>query len=318
MSSSLNGAILYDSAGVKSCWQFCRLVLVLSLAPLLMVLGGCDANSAPDLRAGKATAEARRDAARELLQHSPPGAGASGAKASSASAPLIVGIEGSSAPFNAVTPRGALVGFDVDVATAVAKRLDRPLRLEVTPVEHAPRVLASGERDLIVSALSVVSDADRRLKDIDLSHAYYESIQVVVVKGRVTGPVDVRKMPRIAVAVATPADQAVTALLGADDRRIARYSSTALALQDLELGAVAAVIAERGTVLNHLISSPSSSLSIVQDTVLAPPPERYYIAVRKGNQQLLGQVNKALADMRGDGTYDAIYSRYFGPATSTR
>lgn len=314
--SRLNGAIWYDSAGLKSSWRFGRMALVLSLAAFAMVLGGCDAKSAPDPLAGKVPAEARRDAARELLQSAPPSAGASGAKASNA--PLIVGIEGSSAPFNVVTPRGALVGFDVDVATAVAKRLDRPLRIEVTPLEHAPRVLASGERDLIVSALSVVSDADRRLKDIDLSHAYYESIQVVVVKGRVTGPVDVRTMPRIAVAVATPADQAVTALLGADDRRIARYSSTALALQDLEQGAVAAVVAERGTVLNHLISSPSSSLSIVQDTVLAPPPERYYIAVRKGNQQLLGQVNKALADMRGDGTYDAIYSRYFGPATTTR
>lgn len=314
--SMLNGAKEFDPAGLKCHGQLGRIVRMVGLVAVAFVLAGCDAKSAPDSRAGKETAG--REAARDLLLSAPPGAGASGGKSTSSNPPLIVGIEGSSAPFSAVTPRGALVGFDVDMATALAKRLDRPLRAEVTPLEHAPRVLASGERDLIVSALSVVSDADRRLKDIDLSHAYYESIQVVVVKGRSTGSVDLRKLSRIAVAVATPADQAVTALLGADDSRVARYSSTALALQDLEHGAVAAVVAERGTVLNHLISSPSSTLVIVQDSALAPPPERYYIAVRKGNQQLLGQVNKALADMRGDGTYEAIYSRYFGPATPTK
>lgn len=245
-----------------------------------------------------------------------PSAGPTDVKQAAPRAPaLVVAIEGNSPPFNVMNAGGVLVGFDVDVATAVAKRLGRPIRIEPTPMEHAPRVLKGRERDLIVSALSVVNDADVRLKDIDLSNVYYESTQVVVVRGG-DKEVDLKKMTqRIAVTVASPADSAISALLGQRDSRIARYASPVLALQDLEAGAVGAAVLERGTVLNYLISSPKTELQLARDPSFAPPPERYHMAVRKGDQHLLGQVNQALHDIKSDGTYDAIYARYFGPST---
>lgn len=43
-------------------------------------------------------------------------------------------------------------------------------------------------------------------------------------------------------------------------------------------------------------------------------PEQYGIALKKGNAELLAKVNKGLAGIKADGSYDAIYTRYFGAA----
>jgi ABC-type amino acid transport substrate-binding protein len=39
--------------------------------------------------------------------------------------------------------------------------------------------------------------------------------------------------------------------------------------------------------------------------------------VKKGNDELREQLNKALAEIKTDGTYHSIYTRYFGPPTAT-
>jgi polar amino acid transport system substrate-binding protein len=43
-------------------------------------------------------------------------------------------------------------------------------------------------------------------------------------------------------------------------------------------------------------------------------PEQYGIALKKGNAELLAKINKGLADVKADGTYDKIYTKYFGAA----
>jgi polar amino acid transport system substrate-binding protein len=46
-------------------------------------------------------------------------------------------------------------------------------------------------------------------------------------------------------------------------------------------------------------------------------PEHYGIAVKKGNTELLAKLNKGLADIRADGSYDRLYAKYLGaPATA--
>jgi polar amino acid transport system substrate-binding protein len=47
-------------------------------------------------------------------------------------------------------------------------------------------------------------------------------------------------------------------------------------------------------------------------------PEQYGIAIKKGNTELLQKVNQGLAAIKADGTYDQIFTKYFGapPATA--
>jgi polar amino acid transport system substrate-binding protein len=44
-------------------------------------------------------------------------------------------------------------------------------------------------------------------------------------------------------------------------------------------------------------------------------PEQYGFAVKKGNAELLGKMNEGIAAIKADGSYDAIYKKYFGPPT---
>jgi polar amino acid transport system substrate-binding protein len=53
-------------------------------------------------------------------------------------------------------------------------------------------------------------------------------------------------------------------------------------------------------------------LKTVSDKAFAP--EQYGFAVKKGNTELLGKLNKGLADIKADGGYDQIYAKYFGSA----
>ncbi len=48
---------------------------------------------------------------------------------------------------------------------------------------------------------------------------------------------------------------------------------------------------------------------------MAGPPfthEQYGIVIRKDNQKLLAEVNKALEAIKADGTYDKIFNKWFG------
>jgi polar amino acid transport system substrate-binding protein len=63
-------------------------------------------------------------------------------------------------------------------------------------------------------------------------------------------------------------------------------------------------------VINYVANNTTAKFRTVNDAAFAP--ERYGIAVKKGNAELLGKINKALADIKADGTYDRIFAQYFG------
>jgi polar amino acid transport system substrate-binding protein len=65
-------------------------------------------------------------------------------------------------------------------------------------------------------------------------------------------------------------------------------------------------------VINYVTNNAGSKFKTVTDKAFAP--EQYGIVVKKGNADLLGKINKGLADIKSDGTYDQIYAKYFGAA----
>jgi polar amino acid transport system substrate-binding protein len=70
------------------------------------------------------------------------------------------------------------------------------------------------------------------------------------------------------------------------------------------------VVADNGVVVNYVTNNQGAKFKMVNDTAFAP--EQYGIAVRKGNAELLEKINKALADLKADGSYDKLYASYFG------
>lgn len=242
---------------------------------------------------------------------------AASAPAAAASAPApapakvyVVGTDAAYAPFESENPQKEIVGFDIDVVKAVAQKAGIEVKFVNTPWEGIFNTLGSGDRDLLVSAITI---NDERKQTMDFSDPYFDAYQLIAVKGtsKVSKFDDLKKL-KVGVQTGTTGDEVVTKLQGKNSTNIKRFESTPLALKELEAGGVDAVVADNGVVINYVANNAGSKFKTVSDKSFQP--EQYGIAVKKGNADLLGKINKGLADIKADGTYDKIYAQYFGAA----
>ncbi len=220
----------------------------------------------------------------------------------------VVGTDAAYAPFESQNDKGEIVGFDIEVVQAVAKKAGIDVKFVNTPWEGIFNTLAQGDRDLVVSAVTITAE---RKQTMDFSEPYFDAQQLIAVKdsSKVKKFQDLKKL-KVGVQTGTTGDEAVTKLLGKTSTSIKRFESTPLALKELEAGGVDAVVADNGVVINYLANNPGGKFKSIADAEFVP--EQYGIAIKKGNADLLAKVNKGLADIKADGTYAAIYTKYFG------
>jgi polar amino acid transport system substrate-binding protein len=242
----------------------------------------------------------------------PPAPAASEAVASApAPAPAkvyVVGTDAAYAPFESQNEKGEIVGFDIDVVTAVAKKAGIEVKFVNTPWEGIFNTLQQGDRDLLVSAVTITEE---RKQSNDFSNPYFDAQQLIAVKAnsKISKFDDLKKL-KVGVQTGTTGDEVVSKLQGKTSANIKRFESTPLALKELEAGGVDAVVADNGVIINYVANNAASKFKTVADKAFAP--EQYGIVVKKGNTDLLGTLNKGLADIKADGTYDQIYAKYFG------
>ncbi len=243
-------------------------------------------------------------------------AAASEPVAASAPAPAAkvyaVGTDAAYAPFESQNEKGEIVGFDIDVVTAVAKKAGIEVKFVNTPWEGIFNTLQQGDRDLLVSAVTIT---DERKQTLDFSTPYFDAQQLIAVKktSKISKFDELKKI-KVGVQTGTTGDEVVSKLQGKNSTNIKRFESTPLALKELEAGGVDAVVADNGVIINYVTNNAGSVFKTVSDKSFAA--EQYGIPVKKGNAELLEKINKGLADIRADGTYDQIYAKYFGNAPS--
>jgi len=230
------------------------------------------------------------------------------APAPAAGKTLVVGTDAAYAPFESQNEKGEIVGFDMDVLTAVAKKAGFEVKFVNTPWEGIFNTLQQGDRDLLISAITITPE---RKQTMDFAGPYFDAYQLIAVKqGSKVAKFDDLKKLKVGVQTGTTGDEVVTKLLGKASTNVKRFESTPLALKELEAGGVDAVVADNGVVVNYVANNAGAKFKTVSDSAFTP--EQYGIAVKKGNTELLEKVNKALAEIKTDGTYNAIYTKYFG------
>ena len=221
---------------------------------------------------------------------------------------LVVGTDAAYAPFESQNEKGEIVGFDIDVVSAVAQKAGFEVKFVNTPWEGIFNTLQQGDRDFLVSAITIT---DERKQTMDFSSPYFDAQQLIAVKKTSkVGKFDDLKKLKVGVQTGTTGDEVVTKLLGKNSTNVKRFESTPLALKELESGGVDAVVADNGVIINYVTNNSAAGFKTVSDKSFAP--EQYGLAVKKGNTELLEKLNKGLADIKADGTYDQIYTKYFG------
>ena len=243
-----------------------------------------------------------------------PPAPATTVAAPAASAPAAkvytVGTDAAYAPFESQNEKGEIVGFDIDVVKAVAAKAGIEVKFVNTPWEGIFNTLAQGDRDFLVSSITIT---DERKQTMDFSSPYFDAQQLMAVKkdSKIAKFDDIKKL-KVGVQTGTTGDEVVTKLQGKESTNVKRFESTPLALKELEAGGVDAVVADNGVVVHYVANNTNSSFKTLADSSFAA--EQYGLAVKKGNADLLAKLNKGLADVKSDGTYNTIYAKYFGAA----
>lgn len=246
-----------------------------------------------------------------------PAAAPASAPAPVASAPApapakvyVVGTDAAYAPFEFQNEKGEIVGFSIDLLQAVAAKGGFEVKFVNTPWEGIFNALQQGDRDLLISSITIT---DERKQTMDFSTPYFDAYQLIAVKGssKVAKFDDLKKL-KVGVQTGTTGDEVVTKLQGKNSANVKRFESTPLALKELEAGGVDAVVADNGVVINYVTNNAAANFKTVSDSAFAP--EQYGIAVKKGNAELLEKVNKGIAAIKADGSYDQVYAKTFGAA----
>ncbi len=220
----------------------------------------------------------------------------------------VVGTDAAYAPFESQNEKGEIVGFDIDVVKAAAAKAGVAVKLVNTPWEGIFNARGQGDRDMVVSAVTITEE---RKQTMDFSTPYFDAQQLIAVKdnSKVNGFAALKSL-KVGVQTGTTGDEAVSKLQGKTSTNIKRFESTPLALKELEAGGVDAVVADNGVIVHYVANNPGGKFKTVADKEFVP--EQYGIAFKKGNSELLGKMNKGLADIKADGSYTQIYTRYFG------
>ncbi len=204
---------------------------------------------------------------------------------------------------------GETVGFDVDLAGQVAKRLKmKPVFLnkEFDAIESG-ELLNQGVCDVAVAGLTITGD---RARVIDFSSPYFNAAQALVVpKGSgVTTLADLGG-EKIAVQSGTTGEVYLTDN-APSDAEIVTFEDQSAMTNALESGKVLAAVFDNTVVGGIVDQNRGLAVAAEFDT-----GEQYGMAVKKnGNVDLLRTINDVLATLQKDGGYDKIYSTWFGTA----
>jgi polar amino acid transport system substrate-binding protein len=272
-----------------------RLALVAALSGVAWLASGCNKPGADTSSAASAPASAPASAA-----------------PASAAQPrtVVVGTDPTYAPFEFQNEKGEIVGFDIDVLRAVAQKAGLTLRFVSTPWEGGINALAQGDRDVLISAITITEE---RKQTLAFTAPYFEATQLIAVPeaSKVATLEDLRKR-KVGVQTATTGEEIVVKLQGKTSANIKRFESTPLALAELAAGGVEAVVADNGVIAHYLTNNPQAKFKSIKDAGFAP--EFYGIAVRKADTALLEQLNQGLLAIQADGSYQKIYAQYFKDA----
>ncbi|MHB1343879.1 MAG: basic amino acid ABC transporter substrate-binding protein [Thermoleophilia bacterium] len=216
---------------------------------------------------------------------------------------LQAGSDTSFAPFEFSDEAGGYVGFDVDLVTAIAKKMGLEAVVVATAWDGIIPNLVADRYDIIMSAMTITEE---RKQQISFTDGYIDTNLAIttLVDSPIldeTGLVD----KIVGVQVDTTGQFAVEEVAGV--KEIKKYENSIAAIQDLEAGRVDAVVNDSPVNAYYTRDKPQFG-----NTGKIGTDDQYGYGIKQENTALREAMNAALAELKADGTYDKIYTKWFG------
>ncbi|MGH4122604.1 MAG: amino acid ABC transporter substrate-binding protein [Clostridium sp.] len=221
---------------------------------------------------------------------------------------IRIGTEGTYAPYTFHDKTGKLTGFDVEIAEEVSKRIGVKPEFVETKWDGMVAGLAAKRFDMVVNQVGI--KPDRQLK-YDFSNPYIVSKAVLIVSSADN------TIKKFADLKGKKSAQSLTSNLA----KIAEENGALLQPVDSFNQSIDLLVSKRvDATVNDSLSyldikkqKPELAIKVVDEEGNAQPSA---IMFNKGNKELVDATNKALADMKSDGTYSKISNKWFGTDVS--
>ena len=203
-------------------------------------------------------------------------------------------------PYEMTTDAGEFEGIDVDTAKAIAEKLGLELQIDDMDFDAALLSVQQGKADIVMAGVTVT---DERKAVMDFSDSYATGIQSIIVPNDsdIASPDDLAGKT-----IGTQRGTTGYIYCSDDfgDENVVAYDDGLTAVQALNNGQVDAVVIDNAPAKEFVAANPGLK---VLDTSYAE--EDYAIGMAKGSA-LEDAVNKALEELKADGTLQSIVDKY--------
>ncbi len=222
-----------------------------------------------------------------------------------------IGTEGAYPPFNSIDPSGELVGFDVDIAKALCEAAKYECEFVVQDWDGIIPGLIAKKYDAIIASMSIT---DERKQVVDFTDKYYNTPAKFIAKKGSNFDISPEGLKGKIVGVqrATIHENFVRDNFSDVDLKV--YATQDEANADLGAGRLDLVLADSVALLEGFLKTDAGKdFEFVGPDFTDP---RWFgagagIAIRKGETDLVEAFNKAIAEIRENGTYKKINDKYF-------
>ena len=210
-------------------------------------------------------------------------------------------------PYEMVANDGSFEGIDVEIATLIAEKMGLDLVVDDMDFTAALEAVQNGKSDIAMAGITVNED---RLANMDFTDSYATGIQVIIVPE--DSPIqtvdDLSSVELIGTQDGTTgytycSDTPENGGYGED--HVVAYENGSVAVQALLAGKVDCVVIDNEPAKAYVEANPGLKILDTEFT-----NEDYAIAVKKGNADMLNQLNSILKELTDDGSIQAIIDKY--------
>ena len=221
---------------------------------------------------------------------------------------LTVGVDDSYPPMEYKDSSGNTVGFDIDLANEIGKKLGLKVKFVSTAWDGIFQALGTGKFDCIISSVSMTED---RLKAYEFSKAYIANSQMIVVRpgdNSIKTPEDLTGK-KVGCQISTTANDSANYLMKKKGIKFSlqTYDQVIQPFQDMKAGRLDAIIVDE-VVGQYYIGQDSSHYKAAAVKLTNEP---IGVCVKKGNTALRDEIQKAIDSTVSDGKMKSISEKWF-------
>ncbi len=204
--------------------------------------------------------------------------------------------------------KGVSIGFDIDIAKEVAKRLGVDFETKYIDWDSKQFELDNGNIDAIWNGFTITP---MRAQEVTFTKPYFDNhIVMMSLKGNTFSSLEDLKDKIVGVELQSSGQIAIEEKTEVNDslKEMMKFTGVSEALMALKTGGIDVIVVDEN--FARYVSSKESSLYEISSARFNP--ENYGVGLKKGSQKLADKIDELIDEMIADGTAGEISVKWFG------